>query len=399
MNKLFRSFPKSYPRMEWVNNTKNNYTNCHWGQRKLFFSELEFFSMCAKHTDLSNCCVLYVGAASGTHTNLLIEMFPEINWILYDPNKFDIRKDYPNVDIHTKKDGFFTDDKIKDVLNNKLLGSRKLLFICDMRLESTEEQIYKEMITQQRWIIKLGAFMYILKMRVPYDHLKDHSYDITDIKDKIINYDEIVKEFGIGKFPYLKGKLVTQVWAPLWSAEMRLIGKSYNNMYKMQMFDTKEYEETALYFNEVDRLKDNYIYGKSKKVKKHLLFYDDSYKKVTEYYIVRKYLKDVRKVNSFDETIKEMYMIEKEISRLTVRDFYGCIKWTIDKCIREEPDISNEMLKQKISVFYGSMKNKLIKQIKDIEHSKNNKPILEINQYDEQIKKGKTLINSLSKPS
>ena len=174
MNKLFRSFPKSYPRMEWVNNTKNNYTNCHWGQRKLFFSELEFFSMCAKHTDLSNCCVLYVGAASGTHTNLLIEMFPEMNWILYDPNKFDIRKDYPNVDIHTKKDGFFTDDKIKDVLNNKLLGSRKLLFICDMRLESTEEQIYKEMITQQRWIIKLGAFMYILKMRVPYDHLKDH---------------------------------------------------------------------------------------------------------------------------------------------------------------------------------------------------------------------------------
>ena len=232
-------------------------------------------------------------------------------------------------------------------------------------------------------------------MRVPYNHLKDHSYSMTDIKDKISDYDNIVKEFGIGKFPYLKGKLVTQVWAPIWSAEMRLIGRNYKGMYKLKMYDTKEYEETALYFNEVDRIKDNYVFGKSQKVKKHLLFYDDSYEKVTEYYIVRKYLKNVKKVNSFNETIKEMYMIDTEISKLTSRDFYECIKSTIDKYIRKNSDIDKELFQQKITNYYSSLKDKINKQLKVLEYSKNNEPILSVEQYNEQIKKSKKLINSL----
>ena len=47
---------------------------CHWGQRKLLLSEVEFFT--TFFDPLASALVIYAGAAPGHHIPLLSEMFP-----------------------------------------------------------------------------------------------------------------------------------------------------------------------------------------------------------------------------------------------------------------------------------------------------------------------------------
>jgi len=46
-----------------------------------------------------------------------------------------------------------------------------------------------------------------------------------------------------------------------------------------------------------------------------------------------------------------------------------------------------------INLYYSRLKDKIGKQIKYLEHSKSTEPILELNQYNELIKKAKMLYN------
>ncbi len=56
----------------------------HWGQRKLFMSEIEFLTKYSIPGDI----VLYVGSAPGIHTYFLSLFFPFLNFILFDPSEF-----------------------------------------------------------------------------------------------------------------------------------------------------------------------------------------------------------------------------------------------------------------------------------------------------------------------
>ena len=56
----------------------------HWGQRKLFITELFFLT---KYQNLGDV-VIYAGAAPGNHIPFLTELFPQLKFILVDPNKF-----------------------------------------------------------------------------------------------------------------------------------------------------------------------------------------------------------------------------------------------------------------------------------------------------------------------
>ena len=59
------------------------YPNCHWGQRKLLFSELEFLTKVSFHLNLDECVVVYVGAARGTHISILASLFPNVRFIFF----------------------------------------------------------------------------------------------------------------------------------------------------------------------------------------------------------------------------------------------------------------------------------------------------------------------------
>eukprot|EP00961_Rhodomonas_salina_P002887 39493-Rhodomonas_salina.1 len=49
-------------------------TVVHWGQRKLLLSELEFLTA----HGAAGATVVYAGAAPGTHTRYLLELFPDL---------------------------------------------------------------------------------------------------------------------------------------------------------------------------------------------------------------------------------------------------------------------------------------------------------------------------------
>ncbi len=67
--------------------------NCHLGQRKLLLTEIEFLSKMAGKN--KNILVVYAGSASCEHLPVILQMFPNIKFLLVDPNYHCI--DYDNI--------------------------------------------------------------------------------------------------------------------------------------------------------------------------------------------------------------------------------------------------------------------------------------------------------------
>lgn len=396
--KFFRKVTSEYPRLDWDMVDKANLSKCHWGQRKLFFSELEFLVMAAKHYNLSECVVLYVGSAPGIHINLLIEMFPMLKWLLYDPREFIIDKKHVNsgaVEIHTGEDGFYVDATTKKVLKNPFIKDKKILFMSDIRKATDDDNVASELVSQQRWIIELNAEMFILKMRFPFFTDKMWDYDYSDIKDKII-YDRNVK-LEKNNFFYLDGFIQTQIYAPAYSAETRLISRKVNDKYEMKIYDMKQYSDQMLYFNEVDRLK-IYSYKEADKMKYHLLGYDDGYESVCEYYIVRKFLKEFEKEYDCNAIIKYLYKLNKDIDKNTSRSFLDCPYRTYKdhfKKIQNSDNQNNQELKalketkkkavlSLTELYKNTIKSLELQKIYFEENIKKNM-ILDKKDYEEQI--------------
>ena len=296
-------------------------TECHWGQVKLLYSEIEFLTIVSKYVSLKECLIVYVGAAPGTHDPLLLDMFPDSNWFLIDPAKFDIQESN-RVKI---LNGFFTDDTIKDTL--KIANGKKIIFICDMRSGTTEKPVWENMLSQQKWAIQLDAEFIMLKFRLAYTSEEtknmDFIYDLGDLKNKVIITNEKKnKETQL----YLRGKIFIQIFQPVHSTETRLITskiKYINNKLKkpfekkdfekyiFKYYNYRKYEEQLNYFNLRDRLL-KYEYKDGKLVKTFLLGRDDSYSNVGCYYILHKYFKNyLKEVPEIEKIIKLMYKIDK----------------------------------------------------------------------------------------
>jgi len=358
MNKFFRNITDDFGRLAW-SSAKTSYGQCHWGQRKLLYSEIEFLLYCAKHIDLSECVVLYVGSAPGNHTNILIEMFPMLRWLLYDPREFAIDKKYIDsgvVEIHTGDDGFFTDNHVQKVLDNPITKGKKILFVSDIRFNTDEKQIFAENINQQRWLIGLNAFAYILKLRILYDYRKKFEYDISDIKDKLDMNDLIVPDNLIGKFLYLDGEVVTQLYAPIYSGEGRLFGKiGSDNKYKCRYYDYQKYEENMMYFNEVVR-QQKFSYKDSEKVKQHILEFSDTYDNVGEYYLIRKYQKIIKKKSGFRHIIKSLYRINRKMCKLARGSFVPCTYISFMKFYKDLEDKKKNINKAKSMTEFERMR-------------------------------------------
>ncbi len=297
-----------WKRLPWVDDditrNKNLLTHCHWGQLKLFYSELEFFIECIKRGyKLSNSVVVYPGSAPGTHINFLIKLFPELYWILIDPAKFNLR-DSSNVSIITgKPNGFYTDESYKIIINHPFVtnngNKRDIFYISDIRIETDETSIFKDMISQQKWLLQIKASMSMLKCRIPYNivdennnHL-DWSYDINDIKKyiklpfskKLINN----KEFNKNKFLYLKGDIYTQIYPPITSAETRLIIDKNRDNFTMTQYDIIAYEEKLNYYNSIIRKFTDF--NNFKKTSEHIYSYNNTYENASEFYLALSYFK------------------------------------------------------------------------------------------------------------
>ena len=195
--------------------------NVHQGQRKLFLTELYLLStrgadLIAGAKPAEPAVLLYAGAACGQHLVLLAELFPWIQFHLYDPAPFTpaVVK-HPR--LHTYRE-FFTDEVAaawgKDGKLARCHG-RPAFFLSDIRLGNSdlvamEKQIVGDMEAQQTWVeIIRPTRASMLKFRPEYREVDGEGRERRGVELR-----------------YLQGEVLFQCWGPTFSTERRLIVSS-----------------------------------------------------------------------------------------------------------------------------------------------------------------------------
>jgi len=203
----------------------------HWGQRKLFISEVWFLT---KYGELGKT-VVYAGSAPGTHIPFLSHLFPSHYFILVDPSDFSL-KDLP-FDQTVKnrmevKQQYFTDE-LAEELGRKY---QDILFISDIRTANHQEQdqemveimVLKDNLKQRDWVKLLNAKKSLLKFRCPYPDRKNGKQNLR----------------------MLKGEIYLQPWIGHSSTETRLIPD--DSLEEIE-YDNEKYEEQLAYHNKIVR--------------------------------------------------------------------------------------------------------------------------------------------------
>ncbi len=198
----------------------------HIGQRKLLLSEVQFLSQLIDGKPLCDVvdCVVYAGAAPSIHTPLLCELFPGLEFFLYDPARFAIRD---TKKIHVFR-SLFTDG-IAESFRNK-----KVAFISDIRsgdsvkkIQEFEEAVSTDMGMQRKWVEIMQPVASLLKFRLPY-----------------------TEDGEAEKVDYFDGIAFLQVWSPRSSTELRLFVTDPDSK---KTYDPAEYEEKLFYQNIISR--------------------------------------------------------------------------------------------------------------------------------------------------
>eukprot|EP00928_Gymnodinium_smaydae_P046336 TRINITY_DN30867_c0_g1_i1.p1 TRINITY_DN30867_c0_g1~~TRINITY_DN30867_c0_g1_i1.p1 ORF type:complete len:448 (-),score=94.30 TRINITY_DN30867_c0_g1_i1:78-1379(-) len=170
----------------------------HWGQRKLFMSELEFLLEHAQPPGV----IVYAGAAPGGHLLLLCALFPEMLFEVYDPRPFDSALLGPgapaNLRVHQE---IFTSRHAKSFA---ACSSGPVLFVSDIRTADWQQQgeeahdaaLLADLRAQRRWVERMRPARAMLKFRLPY---------------------------ASGVTEYLDGDIRLPVWGPQTTTECRLI--------------------------------------------------------------------------------------------------------------------------------------------------------------------------------
>lgn len=202
----------------------------HWGQRKLFFSELWFL---VKYGELSKN-VVYAGSAPGTHIPFLAKLFPEHNFILVDPSEFRLKQiGLENFDTRIKVIQDYFTDELAAELANTLPDS---LFISDIRTanpsgqdeETVEVMVRKDNLKQKDWINIMKPKKSLLKFRCPYPDRK----------------------MGKDNLRMFEGEIYIQPYAAPTSTETRLV--PYDSLTEIE-YDNVKYEEQLYHHNHVTR--------------------------------------------------------------------------------------------------------------------------------------------------
>jgi hypothetical protein len=224
---FWRILRENAPEREYRSREEIVKTVCHWGQRKLLLSEIEFFTLIGPNR-LRNALVVYAGAASGKHIVYLSALFPSVRFVLIDPSAFarSVRA-CPRVRIIND---LMTDDLARELSRE----SDNLYFISDIRSDdpntSTREEnercIREDMDAQARWHGILGSKRSMLKFRLPW---------------------------ADGQTRYLNGDIYLPVWGPQSTTEARLITTDVAGAERYRLYDNRKYERQMFYFNNFTR--------------------------------------------------------------------------------------------------------------------------------------------------
>lgn len=249
----------------------------HLGQLKLFFTELLFLTLCTKPGDK----IIYVGAAPGYHITKLADLFPDINFDLWDPRKFET-EERKNIKLYND---YFTDTSANSYAQDEL-NNERLLFICDLRtlkigeykkfkdIDRMDELVDDDMIMQKRWCQIIKPEYAYLKFRLPYI---------------------------VPRTEYLSGTIYLQPYTKI-STEARLLTNNYDDNV---IYDNIIFQEKMAYHNGYTRCRSKH-YNKWKNIMEK---YDliNNWDNALALHIIHFYLKHIKKKNS-EEEVGKLFM-------------------------------------------------------------------------------------------
>jgi hypothetical protein len=231
---LFRELTPAMPRMQYTKAALSRML--HWGQLKLMLTEIEFLLMYCATNPLANLpedakipILIYPGGAPGTHIEFLAEMFPHVNFVLYDPRPF---HRFRSPKIQTFQQLFLQEDAKK--WTSKEHPHADILLVSDIRTGDSsgpapelEAAVAADHTLQESWYYIMQPKLTMFKFRLPWDD-------------------------GTSEFP--RGRIYVQPYARQNSSESRLIMPWTEERMK---YSNRMYEEQFTYFNRVLR-KRNY---------------------------------------------------------------------------------------------------------------------------------------------
>lgn len=346
-------------RREWLDNdsVRNpfRFAACHWGQLKLLYSEIEFLTLAAESHDLSRCTLVYAGAAPGHSIALLRRLFPNVKFILVDPATF-VAKPDSHVRI---LNGMFTDETASSILsdNQKDGDDRTLLFLSDIRLtvddtDGFEDAVFEDMLSQQRWLVNLGAAMGMLKFRLPFANARtgprDMRYDYKTQLRGASKTSRVVLRKGVpsdpntverGTMVYLDGEIRLQVYSPPDSAETRLVVRqTASGKYALRAYDYIAYEQTMVHYNTVTR-RARFTFPHNTVLARHIAGFDNgSYECACEAWIASEYIRVV--VSGTSKQPAKAAGVSNEVARVVYaihRDMWEYTKRSVVSCKFETP--------------------------------------------------------------
>lgn len=189
-------------------------SNTHWGQLKLFTSELLFLSHYLDETVVKD--VVYVGAAPGDHIVVLSKLFHSVRFHLYDSNDFVPQlKNCKNVTIHQR---YFDE---KDI---EIWKAKRCMFVSDIRtlsydssktsvedMKKNEDTVWQDMNLQRKWVEELQPEYSLLKFRLPYaEHFELEKGRYRDYLDGIVYVQAFCKASSSEARLCVFGKQITE---------------------------------------------------------------------------------------------------------------------------------------------------------------------------------------------
>ncbi len=368
----------------------------HFGQRKLFLTELLFLT---NYGHLSNT-VVYPGAAHGYHIPLLAALFPTHKFYLYDAaNFFEGIESYERIKVFNKL--FLEEDAMKEEYKNALLISdirTTEVATFDKALENIASNIKyneelkqdvlsllqkeerKEFLSMKLGKLHLPEVKSFLKKNISEEKLKEINLKrelkavteqsvINDmnlqasfmeymrpakamLKFRVPYYDDEYCKSQRGStdecfFPYYKGLLLLQPYAPLSSTEMRLITDSTQT--KSYNYNCKEIEYKMFYFNTEIRNKqpeENNVLWDSKQEASIIQNFKIKFPKYTSWNILNYITNIIEKPLDFMSKINIQETLNPEIS--TISDIDNVEKKIVEEQqqVIEEPRKEIEDLKE-----------------------------------------------------
>lgn len=311
-------------------NALDHQSKCHWGQKKLLLSEIQFFTRICKTLNtksLKDFTVVYIGSAAGNHLPILYNLFPSLLWLLYDPAPFS-----KEVTKHPTKDKsvfvynmFFTDKTLDHVRKN--CQGRKILFISDIRVDTKEADIIKDMRDQAFWATELNSPFMLLKFRLPYEELD--TIPKSNLQFKLNNKLFTNPNFKTTKHMiYLKGDIYLQIFPPPYSGELRLYVEQKDGKYEFAEYNYLDIENRLVFFNSYIRpyfhCFENDNICKEHKYINYIPGYDTSIECLMEYDIVMKYYEYFWNIKDKKIIIQKLYDMNFYLEKLAHRKFITC---------------------------------------------------------------------------